>query len=55
MAINPIKRLAGETAIYGLGTIVPRLLNYFLVPFYTRIFDQNAYGQITGCMLGLPL
>ncbi|RLD34592.1 MAG: lipopolysaccharide biosynthesis protein [Bacteroidetes bacterium] len=47
MAINPIKRLAGETAIYGLGTIVPRLLNYFLVPFYTRIFDQNAYGQIT--------
>jgi O-antigen/teichoic acid export membrane protein len=47
MAGNPIKRLAGETAIYGLGTIVPRLLNYFLVPFYTRIFDQNAYGQIT--------
>jgi O-antigen/teichoic acid export membrane protein len=47
MAVNPIKRLAGETAIYGLGTIVPRLLNYFLVPFYTRIFDQNAYGQIT--------
>lgn len=47
MSSNPIKRLAGETAIYGLGTIVPRLLNYFLVPFYTRIFDENAYGQIT--------
>ena len=47
MSNNPLKRLAGETAIYGLGTIVPRLLNYFLVPFYTRIFDENAYGQIT--------
>lgn len=47
MAINPLKRLAGETAVYGLGTIVPRLLNYFLVPFYTRIFDEAAYGQIT--------
>jgi O-antigen/teichoic acid export membrane protein len=47
MAVNPIKRLAGETAIYGLGTIIPRLLNYFLVPFYTRVFDQDAYGQIT--------
>ncbi len=47
MAGNPLKRLAGETAVYGLGTIVPRLLNYFLVPFYTRIFDEAAYGQIT--------
>ncbi|PLW98662.1 MAG: polysaccharide biosynthesis protein [Marinilabiliales bacterium] len=47
MANNPLKRLAGETAVYGLGTIVPRLLNYFLVPFYTRIFDESAYGQIT--------
>jgi len=47
MAANPIKQLAGETAIYGMGTIIPRLLNYFLVPFYTRVFDQDAYGQIT--------
>jgi O-antigen/teichoic acid export membrane protein len=47
MSANPIKRLAGETAIYGLGTIIPRLLNYFLVPFYTRIFAQGEYGQIT--------
>jgi O-antigen/teichoic acid export membrane protein len=47
MAANPIKKLAGETAIYGLGTIIPRLLNYFLVPFYTRIFAQGEYGQIT--------
>lgn len=47
MTSNPIKRLAGETAIYGLGTIVPRLLNYFLVPLYTWIFSQPEYGRIT--------
>ena len=45
---NPLKRLAGETAIYGLGTIIPRLLNYLLVPFYTYlVFNQTEYGQIT--------
>jgi O-antigen/teichoic acid export membrane protein len=44
---NPIKSLAGQTLVYGMGTIVPRLLNYFLVPFYTRVFVEEAYGQIT--------
>jgi len=35
--------------VYGLGTIVPRLLNYILLtPFYTRIFFQpEVYGIIT--------
>ena len=31
-----------------MGTIVPRLLNYFLLtPFYTRVFIQSQYGVIT--------
>jgi O-antigen/teichoic acid export membrane protein len=34
--------------IYGLGTVVPRLLNYILLtPFFTRIFRLNEYGIIT--------
>lgn len=44
---NPLKRLAGETAIYGMGTIVPRLLNYLLTPFFTRILLRAEYGIIT--------
>ncbi len=45
---NPLKKLAGETLIYGLGTIVPRLLNYLLVPFYTiLVFNKGQYGEIT--------
>lgn len=47
MSNNPIKALAGQTAIYGMGTIVPRLLNYLLVPLYTRVFVAGVYGQIT--------
>lgn len=31
-----------------MGTIVPRLMNYFLLtPFYTRVFMQGEYGVIT--------
>ena len=44
---NPIKALAGQTVIYGMGTIVPRLLNYLLVPLYVRVFAAGVYGQIT--------
>jgi len=45
--LNPLKKLAGQTAIYGLPTIVGRLLNYFLVPLYTRVFTTDEYGVVT--------
>lgn len=45
--MNPIKRLAGQTAIYGLSSILGRLLNYLLVPLYTRVFIPQEYGVIT--------
>ena len=47
MSSNPLKALAGQTVIYGMGTIVPRLLNYLLVPLYVRVFAAGVYGQIT--------
>jgi O-antigen/teichoic acid export membrane protein len=46
--MNSIKRLAGQTIIYGMGTIVPRFLNYLLLtPFYTRLFEKGEYGIVT--------
>lgn len=36
--MSQLRRLAGQTAIYGLSTIFGRLLNYALVPFYTYIY-----------------
>jgi O-antigen/teichoic acid export membrane protein len=44
---NPIKQLAGQTAIYGFSTIVGRLLNYLLVPLHVAIFQPAAYGVVT--------
>lgn len=42
MSGNPLKKLAGQTAIYGLPTIGGRMLNYALVPFFTYIFGKPA-------------
>ena len=39
-----LKKLAGQTAVYGLSSIVGRLLNYLLVPLYTNIF-VGAIGR----------
>ncbi len=41
-----ISQLAGQTAIYGLSSIVGRLLNYLLIPLYTRIFLTSQYGVV---------
>lgn len=45
--MNLFKRLFADTAVYGLGSIVPRLFNFFLVPLHTRVFGPEAYGDIT--------
>jgi len=39
---NPLKKLASQTAVYGLSTILPRFLNYWLVPFFTYKFTNPA-------------
>jgi O-antigen/teichoic acid export membrane protein len=45
--LNPLKKLASQTAIYGLSSVVGRLLNYLLVPLYTRYFLPPEYGVVT--------
>ncbi|MBK9335754.1 MAG: polysaccharide biosynthesis protein [Lewinellaceae bacterium] len=42
-----LKKLAGETVLYGLSSIVGRLLNMLLVPFYTRVLSSTSeYGAV---------
>jgi O-antigen/teichoic acid export membrane protein len=45
--MNPIKRLAGQTAIYGLPSIIGRVLGFLLVPLYTRMFSTADYGTVS--------
>lgn len=47
MNLSPLKKLVSQTAIYGLSSILGRLLNYLLVPLYTRIFIPQEYGVVT--------
>lgn len=43
-----LKKLAGETAIYGLSSIVGRLVNWvILTPYLTRIFLKAEYGIVS--------
>ncbi len=45
--MSSLKKLASNTALYGLSTIVGRALNYLLVPFYTAVFKPEDYGIVT--------
>lgn len=48
MSENPFKKLGAQTLIYGLGTIVPRILNYaILTYYYTKKLEVQEYGIIT--------
>ena len=43
-----MKRLAGETAIYGVSSIVGKFLNWMLVPMYTRVLaTESDFGIVT--------
>ncbi len=46
--MSSLKKLAGQTAIYGFSNIIGRFLNYLLVPYYTYLFNptENAPIQI---------
>ena len=44
--MTAIKRLAGQTAIYGIPSVLVRILGYLLVWLYTRIFLPEAYGTV---------
>ena len=45
--MNPLKRLFKQTFIYGLATVLPRVLSFLLVPLYTSVMDPETYGEIS--------
>lgn len=45
--MSKLRILAGETVLYGLGTILPRMLNFLLVPLHTYVFSREEYGAVT--------
>ena len=49
-----IRKLAGQTAIYGISSIASRLLNYLLTPLLTRVLTTAEYGVITDMYALIP-
>lgn len=47
LSLSVAKKLLGQTALYGLSSIVGRVLSYLLVPLYTAVFAPQEYGIVT--------
>lgn len=45
--MSVFKKLAGETALYGMSSILARVVNFLLVPLHTHVFThRDEYGVI---------
>jgi O-antigen/teichoic acid export membrane protein len=47
LPLSSIKKLIGQTAIYGSSSIIGRFLNFLLTPLYAIQFSNEQYGIIT--------
>ncbi|MFD2100236.1 lipopolysaccharide biosynthesis protein [Flagellimonas iocasae] len=45
--MNPLKKLFKQTFVYGLATVLPRVLSFLLVPLYTSVMTTETYGEIS--------
>lgn len=52
---NDIKRLGKETLVYGTSTVLARLLNFCLVPFYTYYLLPYQYGMVASVFAAIAL
>lgn len=42
--MSAIKKFAGQTAVYGLSTVISRFLNFILTPIYVGLYPPKVYG-----------
>jgi len=45
--LSQIKKLAGQTVIYGLSNMLGRFLNYMLIPLHTLVLGKFFFGKLT--------
>jgi len=45
--MSVLKKFVSQTAIYGISTVLSRLLGFILTPFYTNAFAKVTYGVLT--------
>lgn len=42
--MSVLKKFLGQTAIYGLTTVISRLFNFILTPLFTKVYPPSVYG-----------
>ncbi len=42
-----IKKLASETAVYGISSVVGRMVGFALFPLYSHVFPPDEYGIVS--------
>jgi len=45
--LSTLKKFFKDTIIYGLATVLPRLMNFVLVPLHTGILETSSYSDNT--------
>ena len=45
--MSAIKKFLGQAAIYGVTTVISRMFNFILTPFFTGIFQPGIYSIFT--------
>jgi O-antigen/teichoic acid export membrane protein len=45
--LSQFKNLFKQTAIYGLATVLPRMLSFLLVRLYTDLLPEEEYGEVS--------
>ncbi|WP_240775177.1 lipopolysaccharide biosynthesis protein [Pedobacter xixiisoli] len=45
--MSVLKKFLGQTMVYGISTILSRLLNFILTPIFTRTYAAAVYGVFT--------
>ena len=53
--VKVLKQLASESVLYGMGNMVPRLLNFLLFPMHTQVFRPEEYGVFTYLMSAVAI
>lgn len=41
-----MKNLSKDTVIYGVGTVLQKIIGFVLLPFYTRVLSPSEYGVL---------
>lgn len=42
-----LRKLASQTAVYGISAIMSKFLNYMLTPYLTRVMSDSVYGEMS--------